>query len=143
MTEARVSNQREPLHQRSWRFVRALIVGSGATLADFSVFTLCVRAVGIAPPIARVPALMIGASFQFFGSRSFTFRAQAGSLSRQAKWFVAAEAVTLLLNWSVFNLLLGELERVPAELVSFLGTFVVFVTFAYPVRRLVVFRLPR
>jgi putative flippase GtrA len=134
---------REPFHQRAYRFVRALVVGSGATLADFSVFTLCVRAVGIAPSIARIPALMIGASFQFFGNRSFTFRAQAGSLSRQAKWFVAAEGVTLLLNWSLFNLLLGKLERVPAELVSFIGTFVVFVTFAYPVRRLVVFRLPR
>jgi putative flippase GtrA len=137
-----VSNPREPVVRRLYRFVRALIVGSGATLADFSVFTLCVRAAGIAPATARIPALMIGASFQFFGNRSFTFRAQAGSLSRQAKWFVAAEAVTLLLNWSVFKLLLGTLERVPAEIVSFIGTFVVFVTFAYPVRKLVIFRLP-
>jgi putative flippase GtrA len=141
--EARVRDTREPLHQRAYRFVRAVIVGSGATLCDFSVFTLCVRAAGIAPPVARIPALIVGASFQFFGNRRFTFRAQTGSLSRQAKWFVAAESVTLLLNWSVFNLLLGKLGQVPAELVSFIGTFVVFVAFGYPVRRLVVFRLPR
>jgi hypothetical protein len=31
---------------------------------------------------------------------------------------------------------------VPPELVSFFGTFVVFITFAYPMRRLVIFKLP-
>jgi putative flippase GtrA len=137
-----VSNTRETLYQRALRFARALVVGSGATLCDFSVFTLCVRAAGIAPTSARIPALIVGASFQFFGNRSFTFRAQAGSLSRQAKWFIVFEAITLLLNWSVFKLLLGTLERLPAEIVSFMGTFVVFVTFAYPMRKLVVFKLP-
>jgi hypothetical protein len=31
---------------------------------------------------------------------------------------------------------------VPPELLSFAGTFVVFVTFAYPVRRLLIFKIP-
>jgi len=31
---------------------------------------------------------------------------------------------------------------VAPELLSFAGTFVVFVTFAYPMRRLVIFKLP-
>jgi putative flippase GtrA len=38
---------------RALRFGRALIVGGGATLADFSVFETCVRAVGIAPSACR------------------------------------------------------------------------------------------
>jgi putative flippase GtrA len=127
---------------RALRFGRALVVGSGATAADFSVFTACVRGVGLAPTSARIPALIVGACFQFFGSRSFTFRAQAGNLSRQARLFLVAEAITLGLNFAVFSLLVGPLHGVPPELVSFLGTFLVFVGFAYPVRRLVVFRLP-
>jgi len=119
-----------------------LIVGSGATLADFSVFETCVRAAGVAPSSARLPALVTGACCQFFGNRSFTFRASAGRLSRQAQRFVVAEAITLGLNWSLFQLLLRHIEGVPPELLSFLGTFLVFVGFAYPVRRLLIFRVP-
>lgn len=132
----------EPLLQRAYRFGRALIVGSGATLADFSVFTTCVRLVGMAPSAARLPALVTGACFQFFGNRSFTFRAQAGSFTRQAWLFLVAEAVTLGLNWSIFQLLVTHVDGVAPELLGLLGTFITFVSFAYPVRRWVVFRMP-
>jgi putative flippase GtrA len=134
--------EREPLRVRIYRFGRALIVGSGATLTDFSVFTTCVRGLGLAPTTARLPALAAGACLQFFGNRTFTFRARAGKLSRQAALFLAAELVTLGLNWAVFKFLVERVHFVPPEIVAFMGTFIVFVTFAYPVRRLVVFRLP-
>ena len=127
---------------RAWRFGRALIVGSGATLVDFSIFTTCVRVIDVAPAQARLPALVAGACVQFVGNRRFTFRAQAGRLSRQLKLFLAAEAITLGLNWSIFQLLIGRIHGVPPELVSFLGTGLVFIAFAYPVRRLVIFRIP-
>jgi putative flippase GtrA len=127
---------------RAYRFARALVVGSGATLVDFSVFTTCMRAIDIAPAHARLPALVAGACVQFIGNRGYTFRAQAGRLSRQLKLFVAAEAITLGLNWSVFQLLIRRIQALPPELVGFLGTGLVFVAFAYPVRRLVIFRLP-
>jgi putative flippase GtrA len=127
---------------RALRFLRAVIVGSGATLADFSIFTTCVRLLGVAPGSARLPALLAGACCQFFGNRSFTFRAQAGSLSRQVWLFVIAEGVTLLLNFTVFRLLARSAPSVAPELVSLFGTFLVFVGFAYPMRRLVIFRLP-
>jgi putative flippase GtrA len=123
------------------RFGRALVVGSGATLTDFTVFTTCVRAIDLAPTTARLPALLAGACVQFLGNRTFTFRAQAGSLPRQVKLFLVAEAITLGLNWSVFRFLIGRITTLPPELVSFLGTFLVFVTFAYPVRRLVIFKV--
>jgi len=132
----------ETLLTRAWRFGRALVVGSGATLVDFSIFTTCVRAIDIAPTHARLPALVAGACVQFVGNRRFTFRAQAGRLSRQLKLFVAAEAITLGLNWSVFQLLIRRIHGVAPELVSFLGTGLVFLAFAYPVRRLLIFRLP-
>ena len=122
--------------------MRALLVGSGATLVDFSLFSACVRVIGMAPTTARLPALCAGASLQFFGNRRYTFRAQAGSLSRQARFFVAGELVTLLLNYGVFSWLVPRVQGIGPELVSFAGTFLVFVTFAYPMRRLVIFKLP-
>lgn len=133
---------REPLLQRALRFGRAIIVGSGATLADFSVFETCVRIAGIPPSAARLPALMTGACCQFFGNRSYTFRATAGKLSRQAWLFFIAEAITLGLNWATFRVLVAHFTGLPPEFSSFLGTFLVFVGFAYPMRRYVVFRLP-
>jgi putative flippase GtrA len=129
----------ESLLTRALRFGRALVVGSGATLVDFSIFTTCVRAIDIAPTQARLPALVAGACVQFVGNRGFTFRAQAGKLSRQLKLFAVAELVTLGLNWSVFQLLIRRIHGLPPELVSFLGTALVFMAFGYPVRKLVVF----
>jgi putative flippase GtrA len=132
----------ETLLTRAFRFGRALIVGSGATLVDFSIFTTCVRVIEIAPTRARLPALMAGACVQFIGGRGFTFRARAGRLSRQLKLFLAAESLTLALNWSVFQLLIRAIHGIPPELVGFMGTGLVFITFAYPVRRLVIFKVP-
>jgi hypothetical protein len=55
---------------------------------------------------------------------------------------VIAEGITLGLNWSIFHLLLTHVDGVAPELLGFLGTFITFVAFAYPVRRWVVFRVP-
>jgi len=135
-------NEGERWSDRALRFVRALIVGSGATLVDFSLFSACIRLIGLPPTAARLPALCAGASVQFFGNRTYTFRAQAGSISRQARYFVVAELCTLLLNFGVFSWLEPRVPGIAPELVSFAGTFFVFVTFAYPMRRLVIFKVP-
>jgi putative flippase GtrA len=133
---------RETLLDRAWRFGRAILVGSGATLVDVSVLTTSIHVVGLAPTAARVPALLAGASFQFFGNRIFTFRAQRGKLTRQARLFVVAEVFQLFANWNIFRLLAPRITIVPPEIVSFIGSFIVFVAFAYPVRRLVIFKVP-
>ena len=132
----------EPLLERAWRFARACIVGSGATLVDFSVLTACIRVLELAPTSARLPALVAGASVQFFGNRRFTFRAQRGSLSRQARLFAVFEVATLLLNWGVYRVVQPRITWLPPELASFVGTFAVVVLFAYPMRKLVIFKLP-
>jgi len=133
---------REPLADRFFRFVRTLVVGSWATIADFAVLMLCVRAMEIDPGLARAPALLVGALVQFFGSRSYAFRAQAGSISRQAKLFVLHEVVGLPLNLLMFRLLLPLVTFVPAEVTSLLANFVVFLVYSYPVRRFIVFSMP-
>jgi putative flippase GtrA len=133
---------KEPLSGRAWRFARACVVGSGATLVDFSILTTCIRVLDVAPTNARLPALLAGASVQFFGNRTFTFRAQSGSLPKQARLFAVFELATLALNWSVYRFAVPRLTMLPPEIVSFLGTFVVFIGFAYPMRKLVIFKLP-
>lgn len=133
---------RETLFERAYRFGRAIIVGSGATAVDFCVLTSCIRVAGIAPTHARIPALVAGATFQFFGNRTFTFRAQSESMSRQAKLFVAAELVCLVMNFMIFRWLVPRVHFLPPELVSFLGTFIVFATIGYPLRKLVIFKVP-
>ena len=136
------SPSRDPFLTRVHRFGRALVVGSGATLVDFSVLSACIRLWGVAPTSARLPALLAGASVQFFGNRTYTFRAQRGSMSRQAKLFLLCEVAALAMNWTIFQVLAPRVPIVPPEIVSFVGTFIVFVTFAYPMRRLVIFRVP-
>lgn len=142
VVSSRNVSEAEGWSDRALRFMRALIVGSGATLIDFSLFSACIRVIGMTPTAARLPALCAGASVQFFGNRTYTFRAQAGSISRQARFFVVAEIFTLLLNYGVFSWLVPRVPSIAPELVSFAGTFLVFVTFAYPMRRLVIFKLP-
>jgi putative flippase GtrA len=132
----------EPWIQRALRFGRALIVGSGATIVDFSVLTTSIHVVGLAPAAARVPALLAGASVQFFGNRTYTFRAQRGKITRQARLFLVAEVAALVMNFCIYRALVPRITFVPPEIVSFLGTFLVFVLFAYPVRKLVIFRVP-
>lgn len=132
----------EPVFDRAWRFVRALIVGSAATLADVLVLTVCIRLLHLSPTLARLPALLVGAHVQFFGNRTFTFRAHHGQLTRQAKLFAFAESSALLANWAVFSYLAPRLQTyIPPEIASFIGTFIVFVSFSYPMRRLVIFKL--
>src|SRR5262249_3216011 len=132
--------KREPLLDRALRFARACIVGSGASLVDFSVLTACIRVLDIAPTSARLPALVAGASVQCFGNRTFTFRAQRGSLSRQAMLFLVFELATLALNFGVYRVIQPRITVLPPEIVSFIGTFIVFILFAYPMRKLVIFK---
>lgn len=138
----------EPLPQETFaerfsRWARTLVVGGWATAADFALLALCVRVLGVDPALARAPALLAGALVQFFGSRSYAFRAQAGSVSRQAKLFVLHEVVGLPLNLLTFRLMLPLVPFIPAEATSLLANFVVFLCYSYPVRRFIVFSVPQ
>jgi putative flippase GtrA len=129
----------EARFSRALQFGRALIVGSGATLLDFAVLTACIRILDLEPVVARVPALVAGASLQFIGHRQFTFRASRGALTRQAKLFVAVELAGLCANLWIYALLVSRIHVVPAEALGFVGSFLVFVGWAYPMHRLVSF----
>jgi putative flippase GtrA len=76
----------------------------------------------------------------FFGSRSFAFQAQSESAVKQAKRFVISEVIGFPLNILAFKLLLAALPAVPPEVLSLLANFLLFVTYYYPVRALIVFK---
>jgi putative flippase GtrA len=133
----------DPHRVRFFRLVRALLVGAVATAADLAVLTLGIRLLSLAPELARGPALLTGALVQFFGNRRYTFRAERGSLARHARLFLLFEASAYVANLLLYGALVGQLRAIPPELVSFLGTFLIFVTYSYPMRRLVIFRLLR
>lgn len=131
----------DPMAARAARFVRALVVGACATGSDLLVFSLCLRVLHLSSPVARVPSLATGALVQFIGNRVFTFRATDGNLRRHARLFFTFELGAYLANLVIFRYLVRWITVIPAEVVTFLGTFLVFALYSYPVRRMVIFRL--
>jgi putative flippase GtrA len=129
------------LRDRVLRFLRSLFVGAWASALDFAVLLLCIRLFALEHTVARVIALAVSGVVLFFGNRSFAFHAQAGSISRQARLFVLSEFVGAVLNVGVFRLLVSNLPVLPPEALGQAANFLVFITFYYPVRSFVVFRV--
>ncbi len=129
-----------PLGAQLMRFARSLVVGGGGTTLDFLAVLFSIRVLGMGATWARVVGLCAGCVVMFFGSRSFAFQAQSESAVKQAKRFVISEAIGFPLNLGLFHLLLGALPSAPPEALSLLANFLLFVTYYYPVRALIVFK---
>ena len=131
---------RDPL-----RVLRALLAGGAATLADIAVLALLVSAVGLAPRVASIPALVVGGFVNFLGNRHFAFRATSGSLAKQAVLYAVVELAALAANGVLFDVVMRVLPPglawayVPVRLVT---SHVIFLAWSYPLWRLV-FRVPR
>gem|GEM_PF-776943 len=134
------SQGKETLRERLFRIMRLLMVGLWASAVDLGVLTTCVRWFHLDATVSRFIALVVSGLALFIGCRSFAFRAQGGSISRQAKLFVVAELVAFPLNLLVFHLLATYAPFIAPEFTSQAANFMVFVAFASPVRRLLVFR---
>jgi putative flippase GtrA len=131
---------KERIRTRLLRVLRMLIVGFWASLIDLGVITLCVRCMHLEATLSRLIALAVSGLCLFFGCRSFAFRAQSGSISRQARLFVLGELLGFPLNLLVFHALEACAPFLAPEFASQAANFLVFVAFAYPVRRLLVFQ---
>src|SRR5688572_4928881 len=126
------------------RPLRAIIAGGAATIVDLAVLFVLVSFVGLAPRVANVPSLVLGAAVGFFANRHFVFRAARGSLPKQAALYLIVELSSLALNAVLFDLAMRLLVHhpnlyVPARLVT---SHLVFLGFSYPLWRFV-FRVPR
>jgi putative flippase GtrA len=122
------------------RFGRSILVGSAGTLLDFAALSFSLRVLSMDAAWARVVGLCVGAVVMFLGSRSFAFQAQSERAATQAKRYVISELVGFPLNVLAFKLLILALPGVPAEALSLLANFGLFVTYYYPVRSFVVFK---
>jgi putative flippase GtrA len=125
----------QSLTARFATFLRSALTGGAATLADLAVIAFAVGVLHVRPTVANVPALLVGAVIQFFGNRSFAFRAHGGPLHRQAVLFALAEAVTLLLNGALYHAVatLFVLSTAGAVVARAITTNLVFVGWSYPV----------
>ena len=121
--------------ERSFALLRMLFVGGWSSGVDLMVLVMCFRWLHLGDTISRLVALAVSGLLLFFGCRSFAFRAQAGSISRQAKLFALAELVGFPLNLGVFHVLAACVPFIAPELTSQAANFLVFVGFSFPVRR--------
>lgn len=132
---------RSPLATHALRFGRSLLVGSGGSALDFAALTLSIRGFGLDPTWGRAVGLLVGGVVLFVGSRSFAFRAESESALTQARRFVISELIAFPLNILVFKLLTAQLPQVAPELLGLLANFALFVTYYYPVRNWLVFKI--
>lgn len=134
--------RRVPVWAEALKFARSLIVGSLGTAIDFAVLSLGLRVFHLDATWARAAGLCVSAAALFIGSRSYVFRARSESAARQARRFVVAELVGFPLSIAAFRALVGFFPHVTPELLGLLANFGLFVSYYYPVRRLIVFRAP-
>lgn len=116
-------------------FLRSLLTGGMATLADVGALAFAVGVLHISPARASVPALLVGAAVQFFGNRHFAFRAAHAPMANQAFLFVVAEAVTMALNAALYQAvtILVPLTLTTAVIARVITTNLVFLLWSYPV----------
>ena len=124
--------------------LRSAAIGSMATAADFGVLALAVGAMGISARAANLPSLLAGSLVQFIGNRHFAFKAKAGCVKRQLKWFVLSEVIALSTNALLYELVAQRvtLTAVSAVLLRAASCSVVFLAWSYPVFRKI-FRQPK
>jgi putative flippase GtrA len=119
------------------KLLRAGAAGIFATAIDLLVLAVLVTGFHLSPQIANVPALVAGGVANFAGNRWFAFRAQGGSLPKQALGYTVVELVALALNGWLFALVMHVFPHAPYWAVRLATTNVVFLAWSYPLWTLV------
>jgi len=121
------------------KLIRAGAAGIFATAIDLLVLTILVSGFHVSAQVANVPALAAGGVANFAGNRWFAFRAQHGSLPKQALGYTVVEIVALALNGWLFALAMHLLPQATHLywLVRLATTNVVFLAWSYPLWTLV------
>ena len=116
------------------KLLRAGAAGIFATAIDLLVLTVLVSGFHVSAQVANVPALVAGGVANFAGNRWFAFRAQQGSLPKQALGYGVVEVVALALNGGLFALAMHTLPQAAHLywLVRLATTHLVFLAWSYP-----------
>jgi putative flippase GtrA len=119
------------------RLVRAAIAGGIATLVDVGTLALLVSGAHLDPRAASIPALLAGGVANFVGNRHYAFRAQRGSLARQAFLYTVVEAIALALNALLYDAVLRGWPAMRGVYwaVRLATSHLVFLAWSYPLWR--------
>jgi len=122
---------------RVLRFLRAGLAGAAATLVDLGVLAVLVSGLHVDARAASIPALVLGGVANFIGNRHFAFRAQGGSLGRQAVLYTVVEVAALVMNGLLYDLALRVIPNAPHAyvLVRICTSHIVFLCWSYPLWR--------
>jgi putative flippase GtrA len=117
--------------------LRSAIAGGAATLSDLGVLFFCITALGLSARVASIPALVAGGIVNFYGNRSFAFRAQSGSLRRQATLYAITEVIALAFNGFLYDAAVRWLHpsNGGALVVRLVTCNAVFLLWSYPIWR--------
>jgi putative flippase GtrA len=123
--------------KRLERLLRAGLAGMIATGVDLLTLSLLVTVGHWTPRAASPPALILGGIVNFIGNRDYAFRAQAGSMRKQAAGYVAVELVALALNGIAYDTVLRAVPQAGHVfwLVRLATTNLVFLAWSYPLWR--------
>lgn len=128
---------RVPSRHEIAKLLRAGLAGGAATLTDLGVLALLVSALHVSPRAASVPALVAGGVANFIGNRHFAFRAQEGSLARQAALYAIVEVIALALNGLFYDSVLRAFPATAGAYwaVRLATSHLVFLLWSYPLWR--------
>ncbi|QOV88451.1 GtrA family protein [Humisphaera borealis] len=135
MSDQHATSVKAETHNRFASVLTAsAIVGIVASIVDYGVLLLAVW-LGMAERWAIIPACVAGIVVQFFGNQRFAFKAHThgdrGAFGRQVWRFLLVEALTLLLNAVVYNLL-REAAGIDYRWARLIAAFGVYMLFSLP-----------
>jgi putative flippase GtrA len=117
--------------------LRAGAAGIVATAVDLGVLAILVTSFHVNPRVASIPALIFGGLANFIGNRHFAFRAQQGSLVKQASLYTLVEGLGLGYAGVLYD---AALRVIPGAshlywAVRLVTSHIVFLTWSYPLWR--------
>jgi putative flippase GtrA len=117
--------------------LRAGAAGILATAVDLGVLAVLVSGLHVDPRVASIPALLCGGLANFLGNRHFAFRAQEGSLVRQAALYTMVEAIGLAYAGLLYDVALRVVPHAASFYwaVRLVTSHIVFLTWSYPLWR--------
>lgn len=115
--------------------VRSVLVGVGASVADFALLAALVEMGRVRPELAVVPAMLLGLMIQFVGNKYFAFGDRSVVSVGQAAAFLGVEVGTLLLGAGCFALLVSW--QLPYGIARLLAAALVYFGFSFPLWRCV------
>ncbi len=111
-------------------FSRFLLVGGGGFLVDAGL-TWMLTSIGVAPWLARVPAILLAMTFTWLANRHFTYQVQSNRTVNEAVRYFLTAAVMASGNYALYLVLVNGGVPAPAGVALSTACQTVFSFFMY------------